>query len=94
MPGGAERGGHAHKSLHQLIVSVSGSFDVTVDDTENKRKVHLNRPNTGLLLVPGIWRELDNFSSGSVCLVLTSDLFDEEDYIRSYEEFKKFKNEI
>ena len=71
VPGGESRGGHAHKELHQLIVAVSGSFDVIVDDGHIKRTFTLNRPNIGLLMVPGIWRELDNFSSGSVCLVFS-----------------------
>jgi len=91
MPSGEVRGGHAHKALHQLIVATSGSFDVQLDDGFNKRIVRLNRPDYGLLIVPGIWRELFEFSSGSVCLVLASKKFDEADYIREYIEFKKIK---
>ncbi|MDR1544698.1 MAG: FdtA/QdtA family cupin domain-containing protein [Prevotellaceae bacterium] len=91
VPGGEERGGHAHKALRQLIVAASGSFDVVLDDGKNKRIVSLNRPYNGLLIVPGIWRELNNFSSGSVCLVLASEKYDEKDYIRDYQEFLKEK---
>ena len=91
VPGGEDRGGHAHKNLSQLIVSASGSFDVTLDDGTNRKKYVLNRPYNGLLIRPGIWRELNNFSSGAVTLVLASELFDENDYIRDYEQFKKFR---
>lgn len=91
VPGGEDRGGHAHKNLSQLIVSVSGSFDVTLDDGKERRKIVLNRPYMGLLVRPGIWRELNNFSSGAVTLVLASELFDEEDYIRNYADFKDFR---
>lgn len=94
VPGGKFRGGHAHKDLNQLIVAASGSFNVTLDDGNTKKTFILNRPNHGLLVVPGIWRILDNFSSGSVCLVLASNLYEEEDYIRDYEEFKKLKFQI
>lgn len=95
VPGGESRGGHAHKELRQLVVAASGSFDVTLDDGEVKRTFSLNRPYQGLLIVPGIWRELTNFSSGSVCLVLASMEYDEEDYIRNYTDFKIYKkNEI
>jgi len=87
VPGGAERGGHAHKELHQLIIAMSGSFDVTLDDGENKKRFHLNRPYNGLYVCPMIWRELDNFSSGSVCMVLASNRYDEADYYRDYEAF-------
>ena len=82
VPGGESRGGHAHRALRQLIVAASGSFDVTLDDGAVKRTFTLNRPYQGLLVVPGIWRELNNFSSGSVCLVLASHEYDETDYIR------------
>jgi hypothetical protein len=92
VPGGEERGGHAHRELRQLIVAASGSFDVTIDDGKLKRTFTLNRPYVGLLIVPGIWRELSDFSSGSVCLVLASLPYDENDYIRNYNDFKKFKN--
>jgi hypothetical protein len=84
VPGGAERGGHAHKELHQFIIAMSGSFDVIMDDGSEKRRLHLNRSYHGLYICPMIWRELDNFSSGSVCLVLASNLYDESDYYRDY----------
>lgn len=87
VPGGAERGGHAHKELCQLIVAMSGSFDVVLNDGSESRRVHLNRSYTGLYVCPMIWRELDNFSSGSVCMVLASNRYDERDYFRSYEEY-------
>ena len=87
VPGGAERGGHAHKALRQLIVAMSGSFDVVLDDGREKRRFHLNRSYTGLFVCPMIWRELDNFSSGSVCMVLASNRYDEEDYYRDYSDF-------
>jgi len=91
IPGGEDRGGHAHKELRQLIVSASGSFDVLLDDGNNKKIVTLNRPDYGLLVVPGIWRELIEFSSGAICLVLASHVYDENDYIRKYFEFKEHK---
>ena len=91
IPGGESRGGHAHKELFQLIVAAGGSFDVLLDDGTNKKIVKLNRPNYGLLVVPGIWRELFEFSSGSVCLVLTSHKYDESDYVRNYNEFTSSK---
>ncbi len=87
VPGGAERGGHAHKELHQLIVAISGSFDVVLDDGVRKKRYHLNRSYYGLYVCPMIWREIDNFSSGSVCMVLASNLYDEADYYRDYPEF-------
>ena len=92
VPGGESRGGHAHKALHQLIVAVSGSFSVTLDDGSIKRTYTLNRPYQGLLVVPGIWRTLDDFSSGAVCMVLASEGYTEDDYIRSYEDFITFKD--
>jgi hypothetical protein len=87
VPGGAQRGGHAHKGLHQLIIAMSGSFDVVLDDGTHKKRVHLNRSYNGLYVCPMIWRELDNFSSGSVLMVLASNKYDEEDYYRDYEKF-------
>jgi hypothetical protein len=87
VPGGSERGGHAHKELHQLVIAISGSFDILLDDGFKKRKYHLNRSYSGLYICPKIWRELDNFSSGSVCLVLASNLYDENDYYRDYQDF-------
>ncbi len=93
VPSGAYRGGHAHKKLFQFLVPLSGSFDVVLKDGFGQGKIiSLNKPNRGLLIVPGIWRELTNFSSGSVCLVLASEMFDENDYIRDFAEFKLIKN--
>ena len=89
VPGGAERGGHGHHMLRQLIIAMSGSFDVVLDDGRNRVRYHLNRSYTGLYVCPMIWRELDNFSSGSVCLVLASQHYDEADYIRDYGEFRR-----
>lgn len=91
VPGGGSRGGHAHKELYQLIIAASGSFDVLLDDGVNKKIVQLNRPYYGLLVVPGLWRELFEFSSGAICLVFTSHKYDEYDYIRDYDEFKSWK---
>lgn len=91
VPSGVERGGHAHKELHQIVVAASGCFDVILDDGLNKKVVELNRPNFGLLIVPGIWRELINFSSGAICLVLASHIYIESDYIREYNDFAKYK---
>lgn len=88
VPGGAERGGHAHRALHQLIVAMSGSFDVVLDDGRRRRQVHLNRSYFGLFVCPMIWRELTNFSSGSVCMVLASNRYDEADYYRDYAQFQ------
>jgi hypothetical protein len=87
VPGGAERGGHAHKALHQLLIAISGSFDVVVDDGRQRQRHHLNRSYFGLYLPPMTWRELDNFSSGSVCLVLASAPYSEADYLRDYDTF-------
>lgn len=84
VPGGAERGGHAHKALHQLIIAISGSFDIHLDDGHSKKTIHLNRSYNGLYVCPMIWREIDNFSSGAVCMVLASDFYDENDYYRDY----------
>lgn len=87
VPGGATRGGHAHKALHQVLIAMSGSFTVTVDDGSKQKKFRLNRSYFGLYMPPLIWREIDDFSSGSVCLAVVSDFFDESDYYRTYEEF-------
>ena len=91
VPGGAERGGHSHLTCHQFIVAISGSFDVVIDDGTDQYIYTLNRPHQGLLIVPGIWNRLQNFSSGSVCLVLNSHHFDESDYVREYERFLQLK---
>lgn len=87
VPGGSDRGSHAHKNLHQFVVAMSGSFDVVLDDGKDKKRFHLNRSYYGLYVCPMMWRELDNFSSGSVCMVLASAHYDEADYIRDYTEF-------
>lgn len=89
VPGGEERGGHSHKALKQFIVAISGAFDVVIDDGINQRTITLNRPYQGLLIVPGIWRVINNFSSGAVCLVIASEHYDEADYVRDYQEFKQ-----
>lgn len=88
VPGGSERGGHAHRQLHEFIVAMSGSFDVILDDGYSKQRFHLNRSYYGLYACPMVWRSLENFSSGSVCMVLASDYYDESDYYRDYEEYK------
>jgi dTDP-4-dehydrorhamnose 3,5-epimerase-like enzyme len=87
VPGGATRAGHGHKVLHQLMIAMSGSFDVELDDGTEKKKYHLNRSSYGLYIPQMIWRDIDNFSSGSVCMVLASEHFQESDYYRDYEEF-------
>lgn len=87
VPGGAHRGGHAHRKLHQLVIAMSGSFDIVLDDGERTRRYHLNRSYYGLYIAPMMWREMDNFSSGSVCLVLASDYYDESDYFRDHGTF-------
>ena len=91
VPGGESRGAHAHKNLHQLLIAASGSFDVTLDDGQSKKTITLSRPFIGLHIKPGIWRDITNFSSGVICLVLASELYKEEDYIRDYDEFLHFK---
>jgi oxalate decarboxylase/phosphoglucose isomerase-like protein (cupin superfamily) len=91
VPSGESRGGHAHYELEQYIIAASGSFDVILDDGKNKKTVSLNRPNKALHIVPGLWRELDNFSSGSICMVLASINYNESDYIRDYQDFLNFK---
>lgn len=96
VPSGASRGGHAHKKLYQFLIALSGSFDVILDDGQNNgnaKTIHtLNRPDEGLLIPSGYWRELENFSSAGICLVLASEEFDEEDYIRDYDDFLSYKN--
>lgn len=87
VPGGATRAGHGHRTLQQLVIAMSGSFDVTLDDGTNKKRYSLNRSYCGLYVAPMMWREIDNFSSGSVCMVLASDYFDEGDYFRYYDDF-------
>ncbi|MEO8039883.1 MAG: FdtA/QdtA family cupin domain-containing protein [Betaproteobacteria bacterium] len=88
VPGGASRAGHGHKELHQLVIAMSGSFDIALDDGSRTRRYHLNRSYYGLYIAPMMWREIDNFSSGSVCMVLASEFYDEADYFRDYHEFK------
>ena len=87
VPGGSERGGHAHKALHQFIIAISGSFDIHINDGTSTKTIQLNRSYEGLYVCPMIWREIDNFSSGAVCMVLASDFYDEEDYYRDYDTF-------
>lgn len=89
LPAGAERGGHSHVDTHEIVIALNGSFDVVVDDGKQTKRVTLNRPDCGLLLPAGIWRTLDNFSSGSICLVLASERYEESDYVRDYDEFKR-----
>jgi len=91
VPGGESRGAHAHKALYQLIIAANGSFTVTLNDGKHKKAYNLNRSYYGLLVVPGIWRVLDDFSSGAVLLCLASEHYEEDDYIRNYKEFKKYK---
>ena len=91
VPTGAERGGHAHKNLKQFLIALSGSFDVVLNNGEEQKVITLNKPYEGLLIHEGVWRELNNFSSGSVCLVIASAIFDEEDYIRAFNDFLRFK---
>jgi hypothetical protein len=92
VPGGADRGSHAHKNLHQFIVAMSGSFDVVLDDGIAKKRFHLNRSYFGLYLCPMMWRDIDNFSSGAVCMVLASACYSEADYIRDYSQFTALAN--
>jgi len=91
VPSGEERGGHAHYELEQYIVAASGSFDVILDDGVNRKRISLNRPNLALHIVPGLWRSLDNFSSGSICMVLASNVYNEADYLRNYVKYLKIK---
>ncbi|WP_245181051.1 sugar 3,4-ketoisomerase [Flavobacterium sp. XN-5] len=92
VPSGSKRGGHCHIKQQEFLIALSGSFDVVLKDGKSKKVMTLNKPNVGLLIVDGIWRELENFSSGAVCVVMASAEFDEADYIRDYKEFKLFKN--
>ena len=94
VPGGADRGGHAHKAVQQFMIAISGSFDVVLDDGRNKQRFHLNRSYYGLYLSSMVWREMENFSSGSVCLVLASEFYDEGDYYRDYDQFLKAVREL
>lgn len=91
IPSSSKRGGHSHKKLQQILIAISGSFDVVLKDGETEKIVTLNKPDKGLLIKSNIWRELENFSSGAVCLVLASDVFDEGDYLRDYNDFLKSK---
>ena len=91
VPSDSYRGGHAHKNLIQFMIPLSGSFEVLLDDGINKNKIMLNKPNKGLLIPQGIWREMDNFSSGAICMVLASENYEESDYFRDYSEFQKSK---
>jgi hypothetical protein len=94
VPSSAKRGGHAHKSLSQVLIALSGSFDVVLKDGNSTQTITLNKPDKGLLIDSTIWRELENFSSGSVCLVLASDVYKEDDYIRDYDEFIQYLNSL
>lgn len=94
VPGGAQRAGHAHKALHQILIAASGSFDVLLDDGRQRRRHHLNRAYNGLYVPPMMWREIENFSSGSVCLALASDFYDESDYLRDYKDFQRAVGEV
>ena len=91
VPSGSYRGGHSHKNQSEFLIALSGSFEVVLDDSIIKKRLTLNKPNQGLLIPKGVWRELENFSSGAVCLVLASDVFDENDYIRDYNLFKSLE---
>ena len=91
VPSGADRGGHAHKEQESVILALSGSFEVIIDDGKDKKRIMLNRPDVGLYVPTNIWREIENFSSGSVCLVLASTQFDESEYIRNYDDFVSSK---
>lgn len=93
VPGGESRGGHAHRELEQFIIAANGSFDLILDDGTDRERIHLNRSYYGIYMPAGVWRELENFSSGSVCLVLASDYYDEYDYIRDYEAFVEWRDE-
>ena len=90
VPSSAQRGGHGHKNLNQILIALSGSFDVVLKDGKTSNKITLNKPDKGLLITNNIWRELENFSSGAVCLVLASEVFNEDDYIREYDDFLSY----
>lgn len=92
VPSSAQRGGHAHKELNQILIALSGSFDVVLKDGKTTKKITLNKPDKGLVVTNNLWRELENFSSGAVCLVLASEVFKEEDYIRDYDKFVSYVN--
>jgi|WetSurMetagenome_2_1015567.scaffolds.fasta_scaffold09183_3 hypothetical protein len=94
VPGGETRGGHAHRQLEQFLISANGSFDVVLTDGQDSQRFHLNRSYYGLYIAPGVWRELDNFSSGSVCFVLASAYFDEKDYIRDFDEYIEYTRNL
>src|SRR5215212_5550476 len=93
VPGGAERAGHGHRKLEQLVIAMSGSFDIVLDDGFQKKRFHLNRSYQGLYVCPMMWRDIDNFSGGSVCMVLASDFYDEDDYFRHYPDFLRAARE-
>ena len=93
VPGGSDRGGHAHKELEQFIIATSGAFEVVLDDGKNRKTIRLDRPNFALHIRKGIWRETKNFTSGSICMVLASEVYTESDYIYDYKEYLKYKNE-
>jgi hypothetical protein len=93
IPGGESRAAHGHRELEQLIIAASGSFDISIDDGTNKKTVQLNRPYMGLHVKPGMWRNIANFSSGAICLVLASLLYDKADYLNDYDEFKQYRKQ-
>lgn len=92
VPSGSKRGGHAHKALNQFLIALSGSFDVIIKDGKNEKRITLNNPSKGLLITPGIWRELENFSSGAVCLVVASEVYKEDDYIEDFQGYLKYNS--
>lgn len=92
IPGGEDRGAHAHYNLEQVVIAASGSFDITIDDGRNKKTVQLNRPYYGLHILPGLWRDISNFSSGAILLVMASEVYQPEDYIRTYEQYLTFRS--
>jgi uncharacterized RmlC-like cupin family protein len=94
VPSSAQRGGHAHKNLHQVLIALSGSFDVVLKDGNSVQTITLNKPDKGLLINTKVWRELENFSSGAVCLVLASDVFNEDDYIRDFDDYLSYLNQL